>query len=54
MTFLIFKGSWHVTRHCIWSSNVNQSIYWIDNKLHCLIYLILFYLGLWFIFGLTY
>jgi len=26
MTFLIFKGSWHVARHCTWSSNINQLI----------------------------
>jgi len=35
------------------SSNINQLNYWIDNKLNCLIYLIIFYLGLWFIFGPT-
>ena len=26
MTFLIFKGSWHVTRHYTLSSNINQLI----------------------------
>ena len=26
MTFLIFGGSWHVTKWCTWSSNIDQSI----------------------------
>jgi hypothetical protein len=50
MTFLKFRESWQVVRYCIWSSNINQLIL-IDNKLN---YLILFYLGLRFIFGSTY
>ena len=32
----------------------NSINYWIDNKLNCLIYLILFYLGLWLISGPIY
>ena len=51
MTFLIFEESWYIARHCTWSSNLNQSIVELLIKL---IYLILFYLGLWFIFGSTY
>jgi len=54
MTFLIFEGSWQIARYCTWSSNINQSIVELIKKLTCIIYLIIFYLGLWFIFGLTY
>jgi len=35
MTFLIFRGSWQVTSHCTWFSDIN--------KLKFLIYLTLFY-----------
>jgi hypothetical protein len=48
---LILRGSLQTARYYTWSSNIN---YWIDNKLNCLIYLILFYLELWSIFRLTY
>jgi len=34
--------------------NINQYIYWINSKLNCLIYLIIFFTGFGFIFLLTY
>jgi hypothetical protein len=37
MNFLIFESLCHVIMCYISSSNINQSIYWINNKLNYLI-----------------
>jgi hypothetical protein len=54
MTFLIFERLWHVSRHWTWSLKYKLINSYLDNKLNYLTYLILFWLGLRFIFKLPF